>query len=113
VNNHSTLLKAYRALAYITGVGLILLCAFCVSWYGFGVGSSGVMIVGTIHGWAFMAYAATAFTLGMKLKWSNRKLIAILLAGTIPTCSFIAERRVMRDIEAQIAGKPATEPVRA
>jgi integral membrane protein len=103
VNNHSNLLKAYRVLAYVTGVGLILLCAFCVSWYGFGVGQSGVFIVGTIHGWAFMAYAATAFTLGMKQKWTNGKLVAVLLAGTVPFCSFIAERRVMRDLETQVA----------
>lgn len=113
MNNHSTLVKAYRALAYVTGVGLILLCAFCVAWYGFGVGHAGVFIVGTIHGWAFMAYAATAFTLGMKLKWSNGKLLAVLLAGTIPTCSFFAERRVMRDLREASEGQAATEPVRA
>jgi integral membrane protein len=118
VKNSTPLLKAYRALAYITGVGLVLLCISCIVWYGFGVAPASVMIVGTIHGWAYMAYVVVAFSLGMKLKWPLKKLILILLAGTIPTCSFFAERRVMRDAAVELAARDARddelddEPVR-
>jgi integral membrane protein len=103
MNKSNPLLTAYRVLAYVTGVGLILLCASCIAWYGFGVGQTAVMVVGTIDGWAFMAYAVVAFTVGNKLGWPFGRMAWVILAGTIPTCSFIAERRVMADIRAQVA----------
>lgn len=101
----SGLLLAYRVLAYITGVGLILLTASCIAWYGFGTGEVAVAIVGTIHGWAFMAYAVTAFMVGNKLNWPIKNMVWVILAGTIPTCSFIAERKVMRAIGEQQAAE--------
>ncbi|MDB5159737.1 MAG: hypothetical protein JWR50_4444 [Mucilaginibacter sp.] len=108
VNKSNPLLTAYRVLAYVTGVGLILLCASCVAWYGFGVAQIAVAIVGTIHGWAFMAYAVVAFTLGNKMGWPIGRMAWVILAGTIPTCSFIVERKVMADIRAQAEDGSAT-----
>lgn len=98
----SPLLTAYRVFAYITGVGLILLCASCVSWYGFGKAEVAVAVVGTIHGWAYMIYVVLAFSVGNKLGWPIKKMAFVILAGTIPTCSFIAERKVMRQIQEQV-----------
>ena len=104
----SPLLTAYRIFAYITGVGLILLCLSCISWYGFGKAEIAVAIVGTIHGWAYMVYVVLAFSVGNKLGWPIKKMTFVILAGTIPTCSFIAERKVMRAIAEQesAAGAP-------
>ncbi|MBC3844011.1 DUF3817 domain-containing protein [Streptacidiphilus sp. 4-A2] len=96
------MLTAYRVFAYITGVGLILLCASCVAWYGFGKAEIAVAIVGTIHGWAYMVYVVLAFSVGNKLGWPIKKMAFVILAGTIPTCSFIAERKVMRQIDEQL-----------
>ncbi|MFC1412194.1 DUF3817 domain-containing protein [Streptacidiphilus sp. N1-12] len=103
MNKSNRLLTAYRVLAYVTGVGLLLLCASCIAWYGFGVAQIAVAIVGTIHGWAFMAYVVVAFTLGNKMGWPIGRMVFVILAGTIPTCSFIAERKVMEEIRAQTA----------
>ena len=99
----SPLLTAYRVFAYITGVGLILLCASCIAFYGFGTAGTAVAVVGTIHGWAYMIYVVLAFAVGNKLGWPMKKMIFVILAGTIPTCSFIAERKVMRQIDEQLA----------
>ncbi|QMU79126.1 DUF3817 domain-containing protein [Streptacidiphilus sp. PB12-B1b] len=98
----SPLLTAYRVLAYVTGVGLILLCASCVAYYGFGKAEIAVAIVGTIHGWAYMVYVVVAFLVGNKLGWPIKKMVLVILAGTIPTCSFIAERKVMKQIDEQL-----------
>jgi integral membrane protein len=103
VKKSNRLLTAYRVLAYVTGVGLLLLCASCIAWYGFGVAEVAVAIVGTIHGWAFMAYVVVAFALGNRMGWPIGRMVRVILAGTIPTCSFFAERNVMRDIRAQAA----------
>ncbi|MHA6762947.1 DUF3817 domain-containing protein [Streptacidiphilus sp. PAMC 29251] len=113
MNKSNRLLTAYRVLAYVTGVGLILLCASCIAWYGFGVAEVAVAVVGTIHGWAFMAYAVVAFTLGNKMGWPIGRMAWVILAGTIPTCSFIAERKVMEDIRAQTAGEESESLVSA
>ncbi|MEY9967688.1 integral membrane protein [Streptacidiphilus sp. MAP12-16] len=113
MNKSNPLLTAYRVLAYVTGVGLLLLCASCIAWYGFGVGQVAVAVVGTIHGWAFMAYAVVAFTLGNKLGWPMGKMAWVILAGTIPTCSFIVERKVMAGIRAQLAEDEAKALVSA
>ena len=103
----SPLLTAYRVFAYITGVGLILLCAACISYYGFGKAEIAVAIVGTIHGWAYMIYVVLAFSVGNKLGWPIKKMAFVILAGTIPTCSFIAERKVMKQIHDEL---DAVEP---
>ncbi|QMU72498.1 DUF3817 domain-containing protein [Streptacidiphilus sp. P02-A3a] len=105
----SPLLTAYRVFAYITGVGLILLCASCIAWYGFGTAEIAVAIVGTIHGWAYMIYVVLAFSVGNKMGWPIKKMAFVILAGTIPTCSFIAERKVMRQIDEQVAAEEQLE----
>jgi len=104
VNKSNRLLTAYRVLAYVTGVGLIVLTLACIAEYVFNVhGASAVVgVVGFIHGWAYVVYVVLAFTLGNKLGWPMGRMALIILAGTVPTCSFIAERKVMADIRAHV-----------
>ena len=103
MNDSPRLLTAYRVLAYVTGVGLLTLTIACIAQYGFGVKGAAIVagVVGFIHGWAYIAYVICAFMVGNKLGWPLRKMVFVILAGTIPTCSFIAERRVMRAIAEQ------------
>jgi integral membrane protein len=113
VKKSSPLLTAYRVFAYVTGVGLILLCASCIAYYGFGKAEIAVAIVGTIHGWAYMVYVVLAFSVGNKLGWPIKKMAFVILAGTIPTCSFIAERKVMKQIDEQLAAAQPEQLVKA
>ncbi len=109
----ASLLTAYRALAYVTGVGLVLLCVACIAHYGFGASATPVMIVGTLHGWLYMAYVVVAFVLGMKLEWPMGKIVWTVLAGTIPTAVFFVERRVVREMKAQLAAQEQEQLVGA
>ena len=97
------LLTWYRVLAYGTGCALLTLCGFMVAKYGFQTGEDAMHYVALLHGYLFMAYLAVAFFLGQKLEWPMRKLVLVMLAGTIPLASFFAERRVVRDIAPQEA----------
>ncbi|WP_245687587.1 DUF3817 domain-containing protein [Streptacidiphilus griseoplanus] len=106
------LLSWYRALAYATGCMLLLLCGFMVAKYGFGVGKSATFFVAQAHGILFMGYVVVAFLLGQKQRWGLVKQLLILVAGTIPFCSFVAERRVVREVRGEAAGKAAPAPVR-
>jgi integral membrane protein len=113
MNKSNPLLTAYRALAYVTGVGLVLLCVACIATYGFDASKTPVMIIGTLHGWLYMAYVVVAFTLGNKLNWPMGKIAWTVLAGTIPTAVFFVERRVVADIRAELAAKESEQLVSA
>ena len=49
-----------------------------------------------VHGWVYFAYVIVALQFSVKAKWPIRKILGLLLAGTLPVASLIAERRVVR-----------------
>jgi integral membrane protein len=49
-----------------------------------------------VHGLIYALYVLTALQFATKARWSNKKLIWLILAGTLPFASIVAERRVVR-----------------
>ncbi len=49
-----------------------------------------------VQGWVYFAYVIVALQFSVKAKWPIRKILWLLLAGTLPVASLIAERRVVR-----------------
>jgi integral membrane protein len=49
-----------------------------------------------VHGWVYAAYVLVAIQFSVKAKWSLRKIVWLILAGTLPFASIAAERRVVR-----------------
>jgi integral membrane protein len=49
-----------------------------------------------VHGWVYAAYVLVAIQFSVKAQWSLKKIIWLILAGTLPIASFAAERRVVR-----------------
>ena len=49
-----------------------------------------------VHGWIYFAYVIVALQFSVKAKWPISKILWLLLAGTLPVASLIAERRVVR-----------------
>jgi integral membrane protein len=98
----------YRVMAYVTGVVLATSCLFALSFWPWYVGESAAGWMWTAHGYLYIAYVVTAFHLAYQLRWKAIKTILVLLAGTVPLMSFVAERRVRadlpRDREAAAAG---------
>lgn len=95
-------LKRFRAIAYVVGVGLLVLVLIGMPMkYIPAISDSTVVaVVGPIHGLLYMIYLALTFDLSMKGKWSPKGTILVLLAGTIPFLSFVAERIVTRKVKA-------------
>ena len=89
--------KRYRIAAFIVGWGLLILCAAMVAKYAFDMGGA-VAIWGPIHGALFVVYVIIAFDLAYKDRWSPLGTIWVLIAGTIPFVSFVAERQVQRKV---------------
>ncbi|TNC29014.1 DUF3817 domain-containing protein [Amycolatopsis alkalitolerans] len=86
-------LLRYRVLAYATGVALLCLTAAFILKYAFD--SPGMMSwAGVTHGVFYMVYLVMAVDLALKARWSIKGTVFVLLAGTIPFLSFVAERAV-------------------
>ena len=100
---HRGALLRYRVMAYVTGVMLLLLVFVAIPLKYFGHHPGPVIVIGTAHGYLFIIYLVTALHLGVLMRWPLLRLGLIMLAGTIPFMSFVAERSVVRQVQAQMA----------
>ncbi|MGI8678760.1 MAG: DUF3817 domain-containing protein [Jatrophihabitans sp.] len=90
-------LGRYRIMAFVTGVVLLagtveLILKYTTSLHLEPV--YGYLWIG--HGWLFMIYVIITALLGFKLRWPLARYALVMLAGTIPTMSFVAEHFVTR-----------------
>ena len=89
--------KRYKIAAFVVGWGLLILCAAMVLKYFFDMPQF-VAVWGPIHGALFVGYVIVAFDLAYKDRWSPLGTLWVLVAGTIPFVSFVAERQVQRKV---------------
>lgn len=90
-------LVRYRVIAYTVGCGLLLLCVATVLDWGFHHPQM-AEIVGPLHGFLYMIYLAIAIDLALRARWSIGGTLLVLVSGTIPFLSFVAERQVTRRV---------------
>jgi integral membrane protein len=95
-------LTRYRVMAYVVGVWLILLVLVAMPLKYFADSPTMVEIVGPVHGFLYMAYLVTAVDLAFRARWSPVKTVLVMLAGTVPFVSFVAERKVSRELAAAV-----------
>ncbi|MET7296078.1 DUF3817 domain-containing protein [Streptomyces griseoloalbus] len=100
-----SVLTRYRIMAYVTGVLLVALTFGMIGKYVLDMGGAAdfTQVVSIAHGWLYVVYLIFAFDLGSKAKWPVKKQLWVLLAGTIPTAAFFVERKVSRELDAQVA----------
>jgi integral membrane protein len=94
----SAALLRYRVLAYVVGVGLLILVLVAVPLKYFADSPGLVEVVGPLHGFLFFAYVLAAIDLAVRARFSPIKALLVLVAGTIPFFSFVAERKVTADL---------------
>ncbi|MFC3500962.1 DUF3817 domain-containing protein [Micromonospora krabiensis] len=87
-------LTRYRAIAWIVGVVLILLVVVGMPLKYLFDNPVVVETVGPAHGFLYMVYLVAAFDLARRADWGLKRMLAVMLAGTVPFVSFYAERRV-------------------
>ncbi len=49
-----------------------------------------------VHGYLYPVYILTAISFSFKANWPITKMLGLILAGTLPVASLIAERRVVK-----------------
>jgi integral membrane protein len=94
----ATALRNYRVAAWVTGIGLLVL-VFVAMPLKYLLGEPRpVAVVGMLHGFLYMAYIVCTLILAERTRWRPLEAVVILLAGTIPIASFVAERQVTRRV---------------
>ena len=91
-------LTRFRVFAWITGVALVTLVFVAMPLKYLGDDDRLVRVVGVAHGWLYIGYVVTAFVMAYRLRWSAGRTVLLVLAGTVPFMSFVAERSVLRQV---------------
>jgi integral membrane protein len=90
--------RAYRVMAYVTGVALIVLCFVGIPLQVWAGNQVVVHYVGAAHGILYIIYVLVAFamTRAVRMPVASPPTVIVLLAGTIPVLTFVVERWVTR-----------------
>ncbi len=92
-------IKRYRFMALVAGVMSLLLwfvdlpVAYLFNNENW---KAAVAWIPFVHGWVYAVYVLVAIQFSVKARWSMKKMIWLILAGTLPIASIAAERRVVR-----------------
>lgn len=94
-------LTFFKVMAFIVGVGLLVLVLEMVLRYGFD--NHALDWWPQPHGFIYMLYLVATANLGFKIGWSLGRMVLVMLAGVVPFLSFWAERKVAAETEARLA----------
>lgn len=94
-------LRFFKVMAFVVGVGLLLLVLEIVLHYGFS--NDALRWWPQPHGFIYMVYLVATANLGFKMGWSLGRMVLVMLAGVVPFLSFWAERKVAAEVEGQLA----------
>lgn len=93
------ILKAYRFMAFLTGVVLITGCVALILKSTTSLHMEPATgYIWIAHGWFYFIYVIVTAVLGFQLRWPLARYLLVMLAGTIPTMSFVAEHFVTRAV---------------
>lgn len=98
-------LTFFKIMAFIVGVGLLLLVAEMVLAYGFDKKGADNPLSWwpQPHGFIYMIYLVATANLGFKVGWPLGKMVLVMLAGCVPFLSFWVERKVAGEVEDRLA----------
>lgn len=124
----SAALIRYRVMAWATGVLLVLLTLHVVLQLvqHSGVGAAATVfgeegldawvpgaghLIPVLHGWCYLVYVVVTVDLWLRTRLPAVRTLGVVIAGTVPFMSFVAERwvthRVRPIIDAAPVGSPA------
>jgi len=96
----------FKVMAITAGAALFVLVVIIAINGGFGKGGPST-VWSPIHGVIYFGFVVSIANLGFKVGWSLPRMILTMLSGFVPVVPFIVERKVAREVEAQLAGSLA------
>ena len=105
----SAALLRYRVMAYIVGCFVIIVFTLFfaqlatdeASW--FNRHATLITVIDQVHGVLYMVFLVITADLARRARFSFKFTILIMLAGTVPGLSFVAERFATRKVRARMA----------
>lgn len=96
-------LPIFQVMAFVVGVGLLILVLEMVLKYGF---DNPVLAWWQVpHGFLYMLYLAATANLGFAARWTLRTMILTMLAGCVPFLSFWVERVRSAEVRRQLGSR--------
>ena len=89
----------FRVMAIIAGLmSLLLWFVYMPIKYIFDAPDlhSSIIWIPMVHGYLYPIYILTAIQFATKARWPIMKMLGLILAGTLPVASLLAERRIVR-----------------
>ncbi len=99
-------LRRYQIIAYVVGVGLIILVLVGVPLQIWANNESVVKVVGPLHGALYVVYLLLTLDLARRVRMNPVVAVLVMVAGTIPFLSFVAERKVTAMVKAPQTREP-------
>jgi integral membrane protein len=96
--SNSAALLRFRVMAVLCGVNLLLLIlGYMPAKYLFDAIESNkwLIVIPIAHGYLYIVYILTALQLGVQKRMPFVNIVGLVLAGTLPVASFVAERRMV------------------
>ncbi len=104
-------LTRYRIMAFVTGFVLLSGTIALILKYTTHLRMEpGTGILWVAHGYLYLVYVIVTAILGFRLRWPLARYALVMVAGTIPTMSFVAEHYVTK--QTRRAGDPQPVSVR-
>jgi len=95
-------LAFFKVMAITAGMALFVLVAIIAINGGFGKGGASA-VWSPIHGVIYFVYVVAIANLGFKVGWGLPRMVLTMLSGFVPVVPFVVERKVAREVEAQLA----------
>ena len=89
-------LLRYRVMAYVVGIGLVLLVVVGMPLKYIWDIDVVVAVVGPVHGFAYMVYLLAVLDLVRTHRFTVLRFLVMIGAGLVPFAAFLVEQRVTR-----------------
>lgn len=96
-------LRFFRVMAYVVGIGLLVLVLVAMPLKYLADSETVIGIVGPLHGFLYMVYLVATVGLAFRARWTPVKTVLVMLAGTVPFVSFVVERKVTEQERQQVS----------
>ncbi len=96
-------LRFFRVMAYVVGIGLLVLVLVAMPLKYLADSETVIGIVGPLHGFLYMVYLVATVGLAFRARWTPVRTVLVMLAGTVPFVSFVVERKVTEQERQQVS----------
>jgi integral membrane protein len=106
-------LLRYRVMAFIVGVGLLILVFIGIP-LQYGAGEPVVaQVVGPIHGFLYIVYLLAALDLARRARFTLWQLAGMVGAGFVPFLAFFVEHRVTQRVRLAEGNSASAQTIEA